>query len=173
MKKSVSREGSISRSLGVLILCYAPRPQLHCTRAQQKNIKPSCDIFGMEECKMSAQARDKMFRHQQGAFSFPELQFSRGELRQISFCLSLFTPHWQLVFCWYRYRLRKEERQRELKKWTRQVVFANLISRVGFIYSRHTSTLPLSTLHNPSSSSLQLPLASTMMCTLNLSFLNL
>jgi hypothetical protein len=38
------------------------------------------DISGMEECKIPSWARDKMFRCQQGAFSFPELQFSRGEL---------------------------------------------------------------------------------------------
>jgi hypothetical protein len=38
------------------------------------------NIYGMEECKMSAWARDKTFPHQQGAFPFPELQLSRGEL---------------------------------------------------------------------------------------------
>jgi hypothetical protein len=38
------------------------------------------DISSMEECKIPVWARDKMFRHQQGLFPFPELQFSRGEL---------------------------------------------------------------------------------------------
>ncbi len=38
------------------------------------------DISGMEERKIPAQVRDKMFWHQQGSFPFPELQFSRGEL---------------------------------------------------------------------------------------------
>jgi hypothetical protein len=38
------------------------------------------DISSMEECKIPVRARDKMFRHQQGLFPFPELQFSRGEL---------------------------------------------------------------------------------------------
>jgi hypothetical protein len=37
-------------------------------------------ISGMEECKIPAWARDKMFRHKQGAFSFLELQISRGEI---------------------------------------------------------------------------------------------
>jgi hypothetical protein len=35
---------------------------------------------GMKECKIPALARNKMFRYQQGAFSFPELQFSSGKL---------------------------------------------------------------------------------------------
>jgi hypothetical protein len=34
----------------------------------------------MEECKIPAMVREKMFWHQQGAISFPEMQFSRGEL---------------------------------------------------------------------------------------------
>jgi hypothetical protein len=38
------------------------------------------EISNMEECKIPAWARDKMFRQQQGLFSFPELQFSRAEL---------------------------------------------------------------------------------------------
>jgi hypothetical protein len=38
------------------------------------------DISGMEKCKIPARARDKMFQYLQGAFSFPELQFSRGVL---------------------------------------------------------------------------------------------
>jgi hypothetical protein len=38
------------------------------------------DISGMEECNIPVWARDKMFRHQQGLFPFPELQFSRGKL---------------------------------------------------------------------------------------------
>jgi hypothetical protein len=38
------------------------------------------DISGNEKYKMPAWARDKMFRHQQGAFPFPELQLSKGEL---------------------------------------------------------------------------------------------
>jgi hypothetical protein len=38
------------------------------------------DISGNEEYKMPAWARDKMFRHQQGAFSFPKLQLFKGEL---------------------------------------------------------------------------------------------
>jgi hypothetical protein len=37
------------------------------------------DIYGME-CKIPAWTREKMFPHQQGAFPFPELQLSRGEL---------------------------------------------------------------------------------------------
>jgi hypothetical protein len=39
------------------------------------------DISSMEECNIPVWARGKMFRHQQGLFPFPELQFSRGELR--------------------------------------------------------------------------------------------
>jgi hypothetical protein len=40
------------------------------------------DISSMEEGNIPpAWAREKMFRHQQGLFPFPELQFSRGELR--------------------------------------------------------------------------------------------
>jgi hypothetical protein len=35
---------------------------------------------GMEECKIPAWERDKMFWHQQEAFSFPELKFSSGKL---------------------------------------------------------------------------------------------
>jgi hypothetical protein len=50
--------------------------------------RPSCilqssmpeDIYGMEEYKMPARARYRMFRHQQGAFPFSELQLSKGEL---------------------------------------------------------------------------------------------
>jgi hypothetical protein len=38
------------------------------------------DISDTEECKKPAWAKDKMFRHQQGAFLIPEMQFSRGEL---------------------------------------------------------------------------------------------
>jgi hypothetical protein len=38
------------------------------------------DIYGMEECKTPAWAREKMFPHQQGVFPFPELQLSGGEL---------------------------------------------------------------------------------------------
>jgi hypothetical protein len=38
------------------------------------------DIYGMEECKIPAWARDNMFRDQQTVFSFPQFQFSRGEL---------------------------------------------------------------------------------------------
>jgi hypothetical protein len=38
------------------------------------------DISGMKECKIPAWAMDKMLRHQQGTFSFPELQFSIGKL---------------------------------------------------------------------------------------------
>jgi hypothetical protein len=38
------------------------------------------DIPSMEECKISVWARGKMFRDQQGDFSFPGLHFSRGEL---------------------------------------------------------------------------------------------
>jgi hypothetical protein len=34
----------------------------------------------LEECKIPAWVREKMFQHQQGAFSFPELQFSREKL---------------------------------------------------------------------------------------------
>jgi hypothetical protein len=53
------------------------------------------DISDIEECKMPAWAiayRDKMFRHQQGDFSFPGLQFSRGELLiLISFCYNVLT----------------------------------------------------------------------------------
>ncbi len=37
-------------------------------------------ISGMEKCKIPAWARDKIFRHEQGAFSFPELNFSIGKL---------------------------------------------------------------------------------------------
>jgi hypothetical protein len=33
----------------------------------------------MDECKILAWARDNMFRHS-GLLSFPDLQFSRGEL---------------------------------------------------------------------------------------------
>jgi hypothetical protein len=47
------------------------------------------DIYGMEECKMPAWARDKMFPHHQGAFPFPELQLSRGELHFDCFCYSV------------------------------------------------------------------------------------
>jgi len=36
------------------------------------------DISNMKEFKIPAWARDKMFRHQEGDFSFPELQFSRA-----------------------------------------------------------------------------------------------
>jgi hypothetical protein len=39
------------------------------------------DISSMEECNLSVWVREKIFRHQQGLFPFPELQFSRGELR--------------------------------------------------------------------------------------------
>jgi hypothetical protein len=37
------------------------------------------EISNMEESKIPAWARDKMFRHQKGGFSFPELHFSRAE----------------------------------------------------------------------------------------------
>jgi hypothetical protein len=39
------------------------------------------DMSSMEECNIPAWAREKMFCHQQGLFPFPEMQFSRGELR--------------------------------------------------------------------------------------------
>ncbi len=54
-------------------------------------IRTSSDILDLEECKISAWGRDKVFRHQQGAFSFTELQFSRGELHfdYNSFCYSV------------------------------------------------------------------------------------
>jgi hypothetical protein len=42
---------------------------------------------GMEECKIPVWARDKMFPHKQGAFPFPELQFSRGKLHYLHFVL--------------------------------------------------------------------------------------
>jgi hypothetical protein len=38
------------------------------------------DISSLEECKIPVWARDKMFRHQQGLFPFPALEFSRGGL---------------------------------------------------------------------------------------------
>ncbi len=44
---------------------------------------------GMEECKIPAWAKDKMFRHQQGAFSVPELQLLKKRFILISFCYSV------------------------------------------------------------------------------------
>jgi hypothetical protein len=46
------------------------------------------NISDKEECKIPAWARNKCyFWHQQGAFPFPELQFSRGELHFAKFLL--------------------------------------------------------------------------------------
>jgi hypothetical protein len=36
-------------------------------------VKPSSDIPGMEECKIPAWVRDKMFQDQQGAFLIPTI----------------------------------------------------------------------------------------------------
>ncbi len=84
--------------MSTVLLSYAPRPQLPCMRVQYMKYYPlfwKIAVLGMEitpcsivhnsmpdsseeECKI--QAKDKMFRHQQGSFSFPDMQFSRAEL---------------------------------------------------------------------------------------------
>jgi hypothetical protein len=46
---------------------------------------PPCRSSSMEECKILARTRDKMFPHPQGAFPFPELQFFKGKLYCVYF----------------------------------------------------------------------------------------
>ncbi len=80
-KKNQCDQGRLElMSLKVLNLFYTPRARLPCMRSQNIKYWPFSDISGTEECKIPAWTRDKMFWHRQGAFSFPELQFSRGEL---------------------------------------------------------------------------------------------
>jgi hypothetical protein len=43
----------------------------------------------MEECKIPAWAREKIFRHRQGTFSFPELHFQEECFILISFFYSV------------------------------------------------------------------------------------
>ncbi len=151
-------------SLGVLILCYVPRPQLHCMRAQPKNIKPSSDIFCMEECKMSAQARDKMFQHQLGVFFISRTAIFQ---RRASFdklllqFVYLSTP----LVAGLLVDIQTQERgvtQRIEEMEDRSSLPFHFKGRV-YIDTQVHYHFPLSILHNPSSSSLQLLLASTLM----------
>jgi hypothetical protein len=54
--------------------------EFSCNSTEKVLLQRTEDISSMEECKIPVWARGKMFRHQQGAFSFLELKFSRGEL---------------------------------------------------------------------------------------------
>jgi hypothetical protein len=61
---------------------FVPRPCWHSIFLIAGN------VFRHGGMENTAWARDKMFPHQQGAFPFPELQFSRGKLRCLYFAFS-------------------------------------------------------------------------------------